>query len=131
MKLLTKLLIIFTLLILTSSCSTLADSIAAKGSGEYRIYNESYNIVWDTTMDIIQSSSIDLVSANKERGEILAQGGITPISWGENVAIFIENIKDQTKTRIEIISKRSLATNITAKNWSSYIFGKLDKRLKK
>jgi hypothetical protein len=131
MKLLTKLLIIFTLSILTSGCNTLADSIAAKGSGEYRIYDESYDVVWDATTDIIQSSSIDLISADKKRGKILAQGGITPISWGENVAIFIETIKDQTKTRIEIISKRSLATNITARNWSSYIFDKLDKRLKK
>jgi hypothetical protein len=50
-------------------------------------------------------------------------------SWGENVAIFVEPIDGKIQTRVEVVNKRALATNITAADWGTRILQSLDKRL--
>lgn len=114
--------------LLVSACATLADAEAAKGTGPARIYNQPYDVVWDATIKSIKSSHLDLVVQNKQEGKILAQRGMTLLSYGENVAIFVQRTANK-KTRVEVENKRALATNITAKNWANYIFDDLDKRL--
>ena len=56
---------------------------------------------------------------------MLAQRGVTLMSYGENVAIFVESVNGVTKTRVEVVSKKSMATNIFAPNWSKEILDKL------
>jgi uncharacterized protein YceK len=114
----------------TSGCSTLADAQAAKGSGASRTYDKPYDTVWTAVIDTIKSSDLTLVSENKDKGTILAQGGISAFSWGENVAVYVEDVGGRAKTRVEVLNKRALATNITAKDWESRILEALDKRLK-
>ena len=114
----------------TTACSTLADAQAGKGSGTTRIYDRPYDEVWVAVIDTIKSSDLALVSENKEKGIVLAQGAISAFSWGENVAVFVEDVGGKAKTRVEVLNKRALATNITAKDWETRILEVLDKRLK-
>lgn len=74
---------------------------------------------------ILESVGLKLVSENRQDGSILAQRGMTMWSCGENVAIFITAL-DTQKTRIEIISKKVLATNLFVPNWSVKLFQALD-----
>ncbi len=129
MRLFSKALILIILSLSVSGCNTLLDAANSKGSGKYRIYNKSYDTVWNTTIKTVNASSLDLIVANKEEGKILAEGAISGFSWGEKVAIFIERIGNKIKTRVEVISKRALATNFTAKNWENHILKDLDKKL--
>ena len=115
--------------LLLVGCSTLKDANDAKGSGVKKTYNKPYELVWNKTLEVVQESKLDLISKDKEAGSILAQKGISAFSYGENVAIFVEKKADST-TVVEVVSKRALAANITAKNWSSYLFEELDKKLK-
>ena len=80
-------------------------------------------------METVRSSGLAVATDNKERGMILAQGGVSAFSWGENVAIYVEDVGGKVRTRVEVINKRALATNITAADWESRIFEALDKRL--
>ena len=48
-----------------TGCATLADAEAAKGTGQYRIYNKNFDIVWNTAIDAVKHS--DLVLANSAR----------------------------------------------------------------
>jgi hypothetical protein len=114
---------------LSSGCATLADAQAAKGSGTSKVYDKPYDVVWDAVLESVKSSGLSLVSENKEKGSILAQGAISAFSWGENVAIYVEDVGGKIKTRVEVVNKRALATNITAANWERRIFEDLDKRL--
>ena len=114
---------------LNSGCATLADAQAAKGSGTSKVYDRPYDVVWNAVIESVKSSGLALVSENKEKGSILAQGAIGAFSWGENVAIFVEDVGGKIKTRVEVVNKRALATNITAANWERRIFEDLDKRL--
>lgn len=115
--------------VLSSGCSTLADAQASKGTGSSKVYNKPFDVVWGAVIETVRSSGLALVSDNKETGSILAQGGISAFSWGENVAIYVEDVGGKVRTRVEVVNKRALATNITAADWESRILEALDKRL--
>ena len=61
---------------------------------------------------------------------MLAQRGITAFSYGENVAIFVEPVGGQVRTRVEIVSKKAMQTNIFAPDWSVEILDKLGEKLR-
>lgn len=118
-----KLIFLITISFLTG-CATLKDARDEKGTGQVETYERKTDLVWSSTIKIVEESDLDLVSKDKEDGLILGQRGMTAFSYGENVAIFIEP-KGESNTTVEIVSKRALATNITARNWASYIHEKL------
>jgi len=121
--------IILLAIITSSGCATLADSVAAKGTGPSKVYSASKESVWPVAVNTIKYSDLDLVSESKESGMILAQRGITAFSYGENVAIFIEE-ETEKSCRVEVVSKKALATNIFAPDWSGTIFKRLDAAFK-
>jgi hypothetical protein len=114
---------------LSSGCATLADAKAAKGSGISKVYDKPYDVVWSAVVETVNSSGLELVSENKEKGRILAQGAVSAFSWGENVAIFVEDVDGKIKTRVEVVNKRAVATNVFATDWETRILEALDKRL--
>jgi hypothetical protein len=116
-------------IIASTGCSTIADAKAAKGTGTVRVYDKPYDIVWDAVIASVKSTSLALVADNKSDGTILAQGAVSAFSWGENVAIYVEDVGGKVKTRVEIINKRALATNITAADWESRLATDIDKRV--
>ena len=114
---------------LGSGCATLADAQAAKGTGTSKIYDKPYDVVWGAVLESVKSVGLVLVSAHKEEGTILAQRSITAFSWGENVAIYVEDAGGKIRTRVEVVNKRTVSVNITAANWERLIFEDLEKRL--
>ena len=129
MKKLAALVLMFLAVTFNSGCATLADAQTAKGTGTSKIYDKPYETVWNAVLETVRSSSLALVAENKEKGSILAQGAISAFSWGENVAIFVEDVGGKIKTRVEVVNKRAMATNITAADWETRIPEALDKRL--
>jgi hypothetical protein len=117
-------------LVFATGCSTLADARAGKGSGVSRIYEAPTETVWKTMPTVLSEVGLQMVGDNKSEGYILAQRGITAFSYGENVAIFIESVGGITKTRVEAVSKKAMATNIFAPSWEKDILDKLDEKLK-
>ena len=117
-------------LLFTSGCSTLADSRAAKGTGISREYAAPIDTVWKTVPSVLAELSLPMVADNKQEGYILAQRGVTAFSYGENVAIFVETVNGVTRTRVEVVSKKTMATNVFAPDWSKEILDKLGEKLK-
>ncbi len=113
----------------SSGGATLDAAKSAKGTGSVRLYDKPYDVVWSAVVETVQSSSLDIVTLNKNKGSILAQGSISAFSWGENVAIFVESVDGKIQTRVEVVNKRALAANITAADWEVRIIESLDKRL--
>ena len=114
----------------TSGCATLADAEAAKGTGTSREYAASMDQVWSAIPTVLSELHLSLVSQNRAEGTILAQRGVTPLSYGENVAIFVEPVAGSTRTRVEIVSKKAMATNVFAPNWSNEILDQLGEKLR-
>lgn len=108
---------------------TLADAQNSKGLGSSKIYDRSYEVVWNAVIETLKTTDLSLVSENKETGKILAQRGMTLVSHGENVAIYVEKLENITKTRVEIVNKRAVAMNVFAADWESEILQALNLRL--
>lgn len=113
-----------------SGCTTLADARTAKGSGVSRTYAVSEETVWAAVPPVLAELGLSLAGENKQEGYILAQRGMTAFSYGENVAIFVESVNGVTKTRVEVVSKKAMSTNIFAPSWENDILNKLDEKLK-
>lgn len=108
-------------------CTTLADAQNAKGNGTVREYTKPYEPVWNATLASVQSSGLALVHQDKVTGRILAQGTLSWFTWGENVAIYVAPSGD--KTRVEVVNKAALSTNVTSTEWGRRIFEDLDRRI--
>lgn len=114
-------------MIVLSSCSSMKDTIAAKGTGTKVTVKKDLNTVWKGLLDIIAISDLSLKSENKKDGVILAHKSMSLMSYGEHVAIFVKKI-NSTSTEVEIVSKRAVSTNIFAENWEKYISIELGKK---
>jgi hypothetical protein len=110
-------------------CSTLADARKARGTGEARIYDVPPDAVWGALPAVIQEVGLEYVGENRQEGYTLAQRGITPLSYGEHVAIFVDPARPGSKTRVEVVSKKAMATNVLVPNWESEILDKLGQKL--
>jgi len=113
-----------------AGCTTMADAVQARGTGEKVTYQASFDDVWAAMPDAISSAGLQFVSANRDDHSILAQRGMTAFSYGENVAIFVEKVAD-TKSSVEVDSKKAMVTNIFAPDWAKPIFEELDKKFKR
>ncbi len=116
--------------LLASGCASMADATAARGTGTTRTYSQPYDTVWDALLTSIKETDLEIVSQNKDTGTLLAKRSMTAFSYGENVAIFVDRVTGAVSTRVEIVNKRVLATNITAPDWDTRLFKALDDRLK-
>ena len=117
--------ILVSLVGILSGCNTLADAQRAKGTGAFKVYDVAVDKVWNAMPDVIKNVGLAYVGENRQEGYVLAQRSITAFSWGEDVAIFIKSLDNQ-KTRVEIVSKKAMATNIFAPNWATKLFKELD-----
>ena len=124
-----KIIAILSIIFIAAGCTTMADSIAAKGTGPHKIYEKPKSKIWPIAVEAVNAVGLQLVTANESSSMILAQRGITAFSYGENVAIFVEDYEGQ-RCRVEIISKRAMETNILAPDWSNSIFKYIDSRIK-
>jgi hypothetical protein len=129
LRLLTAILTVAVLLF-ASGCSTLGDAQAAKGTGASRTYSKSFEVVWSAMVDTVNISDLVLVAENKDKGTMLAQATVSAFSWGENVAIYVDGGTGKAGTRVEVITKAAVATNVTSIDWSARLLGALDRRLK-
>ena len=129
MRYATRALALLCLGLLLSGCATMADSIDAKGTGQFRIYDKGYDSVWNAVLDVVTASQLDVVSRDKDNGQILAQRGMSALSYGQNVAVFVETAGSASRTRVEVVSKKAVATDVLARNWENYILEALDGKL--
>lgn len=106
-------------------CTTLADAKSARGTGTARIYDVTPDAVWTALPKAVKEAGLDYVGDNRNDGYALAQRGLSAFSYGENVAMFIEPSGSKDRTKVEVVSKRALATNVFATNWETVILDKL------
>jgi hypothetical protein len=113
-----------------SGCATLADAKQARGTGMSVSYAATFEEIWTALPTAVTQAGLEFVAANRDDRSVLAQRGLTAFSYGENVAIFVDSAAQQ-KQRVEIVSKKSMATNVFAPDWAKPIFAELDKKFRR
>jgi hypothetical protein len=61
--------------------------------------------VWSAIPPILTALQLPLAAENKSEGYILAQRGVSLGSYGENVAILMEQSTGGSKTKVEVVPK--------------------------
>ncbi len=112
-----------------SGCATLADARYARGQGVQRTYNADFETVWRAVPQALSSLGLSVAGDNKKEGYYLAQRGITAFSYGEHVAVFVESA-GENQTKVEVVSKKAMATNIFAPDWAPEVLQRLNQMLK-
>ena len=107
----------------------MADAKAGKGTGTSQTFAAASDRVWQVLPDAVKSTGLDYVSGNKDQGYALAQRGLSLFSYGENVVIFIDKPTTES-TKVEVVSKKAMATNIFAPDWARPILDKIAEMLK-
>ena len=117
------------MVLFSTGCSTMADAKAGKGTGTSQTFAAASDRVWQVLPDAVKSTGLDYVSGNKDQGYALAQRGLSLFSYGENVVIFIDKPTTES-TKVEVVSKKAMATNIFAPDWARPILDKIAEMLK-
>ena len=66
--------------ITATGCATLSDAQSERGeggAGTIKTYEAGFDEVWDTVVNMIQDSVLEIVVNDKQKGEILAQRSIS------------------------------------------------------
>ncbi len=94
---------------LISGCATMADAKNARGAGEAATYKASFEDIWAALPAAVTQAGLEFVSASRDDRSVLAQRGITAFSYGENVAIFVDQARADAQ-RVEVVSSPTSAT---------------------
>jgi hypothetical protein len=111
------------------ACATTETVQQAKGTGAKKTFDAGYEPVYQATLTAAAKQGLTLTKADKATGEILLSHGLTPWSWGERIAIFVERVSDD-QTQVEIVSKPVVAPLNFPPDWVSKLFDAIAAELK-
>ena len=117
-------------MLLQSGCATVKDAEAKRGSGRVEVYDLPKQTVWNSMLEVLGTTSLDIVSKDESEGVILARRKLTWFSFGENVAIYVEPVNGNASTRVEVINVKRVESNKNSLDWETRIFTKLDRALR-
>lgn len=130
--------IIASMAMMMAACANTSDLGQGRTGKSITVTGHSYDQVWDASLAAVQETTGDqslevekrlsISKADKKEGRIEASTGMSLLSWGEVVAIFISPI-DSTTYTIEAESRAKLQTNIFANNWEDEILTSIQTKL--
>lgn len=97
-------------------------------AGEVHFYAAPFSDVIAATRTTVLALEInvqDTATVDSTTWMILGTKGLSLSSYGEVVRVIVHQTADGP-VAVRVVSKRRLATNVFAKNWSDSIFEKLD-----
>ena len=113
----------------TVGCATISTVRQAQGTGTAKVYPIPLSDLSSKVRKTLGTLGLQIVeaetSADGKTVSILSEKGLSAFSYGERVAVFLTEVGPQ-QTRVEVVSKKVLATNIFAKTWTADIFNTLD-----
>jgi len=113
---------------LFSGCNSIESVKSTRGTGKTVAYAVDFKTAWAALPPAIKAVGLEVAEVNEGGRTITAESGMNLLSYGSRVAIFVEETGPKA-TRVEVVSKRVIATNITAKDWTEPLFTELGKRL--
>ncbi len=121
--------LLLTLTSVTVGCATISTVREAQGTGTAKVYSISLSDLAPKARKALGGLGLQIVetetSTDGKKVSVLAEKGLSAFSYGERVAVFLTELGPQ-ETKVEVVSKKVLATNIFAKTWTADIFKALD-----
>lgn len=108
-----RLTLLFTIILVCSSCSTLNTVLKDKeaGKGTRVVYDTNFDQSWLLAKKAFRWAGSDAIEEYKEEGYMLTTKGANLITYGSVMGAWIERISDN-KMAVTVISKRRISTNL-------------------
>ena len=119
----------------SAGCSTLADTLAARGSGETRVYNAPFEQVWNAVPEALKDLGVKEEGFNKASGYVVARSPVmvsekVPVAGvADNLAIFVDKGDSPRQTRVEVVARSSMPLSPLGKKWETRVLDKLSEKL--
>lgn len=122
-----------------SACSTTSDLGPGKTGKAFEVSGYTYDQVWDASVKSVKESTgtqkleieknITLSKEDKEHGIIEGTTGMSMLSWGEVIGVFINPAHDAPTYKIDVESKSKMQTNLFSNNWEDEIIASIKQKL--
>jgi hypothetical protein len=120
------LLLIFSLLL--HGCASIQGVKELEGQGTKKVFNAPYEKVWDAALKACQTSDIEIVESNKDKGLISAKTSVRATSWGENIAVWVKKVSE-IRTEVEVVSRKAGPALLFYYNWEEPILNNIEKQI--
>lgn len=114
---------------LSAGCASTETVKDAKGQGERRVYQYNYERVFDATLAAAKAKDLEVIETDRTSGRIILSHGVTLLSWGERIAIFLN--RTDKATEVEIVSKPVLAPLNFPPDWQKILLDQIDVQLQR
>ncbi len=93
-------------------CATMPDPMKAKDDGTSAVYAVSEADAWGIATAVLRQEGADAIEEHKDEGYLTASAGMSLITFGTYMAVWIEPIQAR-ETRVTILTKRKFAIDTT------------------
>ncbi len=109
------------LAVVLGGCTTTSDDVLqARGTGAKQAYQRAFDATWEAALCSVRAAGLGVTSENKADSYILAERGMTALSYDEYVAVFLRAVSAR-ETEVEVVSKRTVEPNAFARDWTGEI----------
>ncbi len=122
-----------------AACSSSNDLGAGKTGKAFTVQGYSYDQVWQAALAGVREETGDqkleieknltITKEEKSTGTINAATGMSLLSWGEVVGVFVSPAGEAPSHRVEVESLSKLKTNVFANNWEDEIITRIKNKL--
>lgn len=121
-------LLVFSVL-LASGCTSLGSmTVPRYADGSRYEYDVDYQQAFELAKYACRVYSFEIDYENFEDGVIVANNGISAMSYGERIGLYLKKI-DATRTGISIVTKAKVKSNFFAPEWDSEIHMIISQRI--
>lgn len=110
-------------------CASTETVKEAQGQGVSRVYPYAYEPVFNATLAAAKSKKLEIIESDKNTGRIILSHGVTWLSWGERIAVFIKSATPAS-TEVEIVSKPVMSPLNFPPDWQKILFDEIDAQLR-
>jgi hypothetical protein len=102
-------------LFILQGCQTLNDVVAAKNKGTEGIsveYQISKDQAWDIAKNVLRWEGVDAIEERRDQGYLVTSTGMSIGTAGTVIGVWVENGSSDNLTKVTVITKRRIVTNI-------------------
>lgn len=112
-----------------SACTSLESmQVSRFQDGMIQQYDVPYETAFTLAKYACSVHSFDIESEDFENGVIVAENGISAMSWGERIGIYFDE-NEAGKTSVSVVTKAIVKTNFFAPEWDTEIHMSIQQRL--
>ncbi len=89
----------------------MSDVLSSKGDGTAEVYPVNFDQAWDIAVTVLRWEGAESIEQHKDKGYMVTQTSQNLVSAGALIGVWVDKV-DNSHTKVTIVTKRKLATNI-------------------